>query len=303
MPEGATDVVVPDSAEDVFGKGTDPKEEVVPSDAPKGDDETDVKELTGSETDEQIAAHFAALEGKPMTKARVEQLTRLSQQAREGKAARERVEGLDGEVKELRTAADDVARILDKAESEVDHAGKLKELGPAEYLRWVAGDEEEEEAGEAAPAGLDPNDPRDKMLMDLMAERKARDEADKQAKLSAENSAAADAFNAELNQAIEGLSLGDELRDEFVARVATSLFVEKLGSTKDETLKIGPFVTQAHGMFVKLGAGKPQGTDQAGKDEVEVIPRERSVPLDETEDDEDDEAVNSLVRELNAKSK
>lgn len=300
MPEGATDVVV-DSVEDVLGKDGGSE-----GDAGTKGDATDVepKELTGSETDEQIAAHFAALEGKPMTKGRVEQLTRLSQGARQAKAVRERADGLEVEVKGLQDAVQEVADTLDKTGTGENHAAKLKELGVDKYLRWVTGGDEDDDEGDAGAAsvGLDPSDPRDKIILELQAESKAREETAKQAKLDVADREAADAYAADMDSALKTLNTGSAERDDLISRVATSLFIEAAATSKDGDLRVGPFVTKASELFGKLGSEKQKDDNSAEVSGAEVVEREREVPLDETDDDEDNEAVNSLVKELAAKA-
>jgi hypothetical protein len=297
MPEGAKDVV-PNSVDDVFGKDGSEGDPGKAGDPDGGAGEP--AELTGSETEDQIAAHFKSLVGKPMTEARAEQLTRLSKEARHSKAVRERVEGLEAEVKSLRGAAEEVARNLDASEDNVDHAAKLRELGPEKYLGWVTGGDEEEDAGSPGDLQLDPSDPRDKLLLDLQAEKEARGKAAKQAQVDSAEREAVDGFAADMDSALKALNTGSEARDDLVSRVATTLFLDAASESKDGDLKIGPFVTKANELLGELGAGKPRDKGSTEAASVEVVSRERETPKDD-DDDEDNEAERSLVAELNAR--
>jgi hypothetical protein len=190
--------------------------------------------LTGDETDEQIEAHFRKLEGTPMTSDRVEQLIRLSKANRSSKSTLAELERARGEASALGSMRSRVeaakARYMaeqPKSRAVFDRLGDDIEA----TLAFMSDPEFRDDRindllGPQPVAGLDTNDPVQRMIAELTSKVDglvSERDAARQAAETEENEAA---YAANRDAVIDSLGLKDDASKALARALVTGLHVE-----------------------------------------------------------------------------
>ena len=271
------------------GASPAPEEKAAEGQKPEGTPEGET-ELSGDENADEVEQFLRKKHGKLLGENDLQKFLGWRRQGVEGGKTATRLKELESSSKKG-LSSDQALRSLASSLG-AGYVEKLQELGPEEFAKFAT-DPNYGQSAEAAKRGLNPNDPKDAMLQQLLDWKAKTEEGqakEAQQKAFRERSAR---FSDGLTAAVEKLGLKSDSAKAIVWRLADSLYAQAGHVPGDpDSPEIAPFAKQAKEMLDAHGtvvSGNEEDAQEQATPKIPDFAAAKETPGRERPEDDDDE--------------